>query len=92
MTSRSTGITSDIKRKSTVQGHRALGFYLTGDGTSSAYKKIMLDKGVAYTDDITNSTLKRGECSIVYSTYCIPSLAYGTPASSLMTKECEDIQ
>jgi hypothetical protein len=52
------GIMSDIKRKSTDQGHRTLGFYLTGDGTSSAHKKIMLHKGVAYTEDITDSTLQ----------------------------------
>jgi hypothetical protein len=44
MTSRSTGFTSAIKRKATDQGHRTLGFYLTGDGNSSAHKEIMLDK------------------------------------------------
>jgi hypothetical protein len=60
MTSWSTGITSAIKRKDTDQVHQTLGFYLTCDGTSSAHKNIMLDKGVAYTEAITNITLQRG--------------------------------
>jgi hypothetical protein len=92
MTSRSTEITSAIKRKSTHQVHRTLGFYLTGDGTSLAHKKIMIYKGAAYTEAITNSTLQLGECSIMYGAYYMPSLAYGTPDSSPTTKECEDIQ
>jgi hypothetical protein len=92
MTSRSTGITSDIIIKATDQGHRTLGFDLTGDGTSSTHKKIMLDKGIAYAEDITNITLQRGDCSIAYGTYYMPSMVYGTPDSSLTTKECEDIQ
>jgi hypothetical protein len=61
MTSRSTGITSAIKRKATNQGHRTLCFYLTGDWTSSAHKNIMLDKGFAYAEAITNSTLQSRE-------------------------------
>jgi hypothetical protein len=91
MTSWSTGITSAIKRKATDQGHRMLGFYLTGDGTSSTHKKVMLEKGVAYAEAINNITLHCGECSIAYVAYCMPSLAYGPSASSLKTKECEDI-
>jgi hypothetical protein len=50
---------SAIKRKATDQGHRTLGFYLSGDGTSSAHKNIMLEKGVSYAEAITNSTLQR---------------------------------
>jgi hypothetical protein len=57
MTSRSTGITSDIKRKAIGQGHQTLGIYLAHDGTASAHKKIMRDKRVAYAEAITNSTL-----------------------------------
>jgi hypothetical protein len=78
----------NIKRKATDQGHRTLGLYLTGDGTSSAYKEIMRDEGVAYAEAITNSTLQQGECSIAYGAYYMPSLAHGTPTSSLSTKEC----
>jgi hypothetical protein len=79
MTSCYTGITSAIKRKATDQGHQMLGFYLTSDGMSSAHKNIMLDKGVAYTEAITNVTLQRGECYIAYGAYYMPSLDYGTP-------------
>jgi hypothetical protein len=35
---------------------------------------------------------QRGEYSIAYGSYYMPSLAYSMPASSLTTKECEDIQ
>jgi hypothetical protein len=41
ITSNATGHTSGIKSKAATQGHRTLGFHLTGDGTSSAHKKIM---------------------------------------------------
>jgi hypothetical protein len=41
ITSNATGQTSGIKRKSATQGHITLGSHLTGDGTSSAHKKIM---------------------------------------------------
>jgi hypothetical protein len=92
ITSRSMGIAYAIKRKSSDQGHRTLGFYLTGDGTSSAHKKIMLNKGVVYAEAITNSTLKLGKFSIAYGAYYTPSMDNGTPASYLTTNECENIQ
>jgi hypothetical protein len=42
---------------------------------------------------IRNSTLQRGECSMAYGAYYLPSLAYGTPATSTLSyKECEDVQ
>jgi hypothetical protein len=41
ITSNATGKSSGIKRKSVNQGHRTLGFHLTGDGTSTAHKQIM---------------------------------------------------
>jgi hypothetical protein len=44
ITSNATGHTSGIKRKAVNQGHRTLGFHLTGDGTSTAHKKIMKTK------------------------------------------------
>jgi hypothetical protein len=78
MTSRFMGITLDNRSKAIDQGRRALGFYLTGNGTSSAHKKSMHDKGGAYTEAITNSTLQHGKRSIVYGRYYMPSLAYGT--------------
>jgi hypothetical protein len=44
ITSNTTGQTSGINRKAVKQGHRTLGFHLTGDGTSTAHKKIMKAK------------------------------------------------
>jgi hypothetical protein len=41
---------------------------------------------------IRNSTLQRGECSMAYGAYYMPRLAYGTPATTLSYKECEDVQ
>jgi hypothetical protein len=52
----------------------------------------MNEKGLAYAMAIRNSTLQRGECSMAYGAYYLPSLAYGTPATTLSYKECEDVQ
>jgi hypothetical protein len=48
ITSNAPGQISGIKRKADTQGHRTLGFHLTGDGTSSAHKKIMKCKAKEY--------------------------------------------
>ena len=66
MTSRSSGQVSGIKRKAPEEGHRTLGFFMTGDGTSTDHKRVMLEKGVDYAMAIKNSTLQRGECSMAY--------------------------
>jgi hypothetical protein len=63
--SNATGHTSGIKRKAAKQGHRTLGFHLTGDGTSSAHKKIMKCKAKEYSEAIISSTLNRGEGLLV---------------------------
>jgi hypothetical protein len=92
MRSRSSGKVSGIKRKAPTEGHRTLGFFMTGDGTSSEHKRVMKEKGLAYAMAIRNSTLQRGECSMAYGAYYLPSLAYGTPATTLSYNECEDVQ
>jgi hypothetical protein len=92
MTSRSSGQVLGIKRKSPTEGHRTLGFFMTGDGTSNEHKRVLKEKGLAYEMAIINSTLQRGECSMAYGAYYLPSLAYGTPATTLSYKECEDVQ
>jgi hypothetical protein len=92
MKSRSSGHISGIKRKSPTEGHRTLGFFMTGDGTSNEHRRVMNEKGLPYAMAIINSTLKRGECSMAYGAYCLPSLAYGTPTTTLSYKECEDVQ
>jgi hypothetical protein len=92
MASSSSGQVSGIKRKSPTEGHRTLWFFMTGDGTSNEHKRVMKEKRLAYAMAIGNSTLQRGECSMAYGVYYLPRLAYGTPATTLSYKECEDVQ
>jgi hypothetical protein len=92
ITSNATGHTLGIKRKAATQGHRTLGFHLTGDRTSSAHKKIMKCKSKEYSKAIIISTLNRGEGLLAYNSYYMASLSYGTAAKSLDIKECEEIQ
>jgi hypothetical protein len=92
MTSRSSGQVSGIKRKAPTEGHRTLGFFMTGDGTSNEHKRVMKEKGLSYAMAIRNSTLQCVECSMAYGAYYFPSLAYGTPATTLSYKEFEDFQ
>jgi hypothetical protein len=92
ITSNATGQSSGIKRKSVNQGHRTLGFHLTGDGTSSAHKKIMNIKAKGYSEAITSGSLQRGEIAIAYNSYYMASIYYGTAETSLTYKECEEIQ
>jgi hypothetical protein len=86
MKSRSSGKVSGIKRKATTEGHRTFGFFMTGDGTSNEHKQVMKEKGLAYAMAIRNSTLQRGECSMAYGAYCMPSMAYDTPVTTLSYK------
>jgi hypothetical protein len=65
--SNATGHTSGIKSKAATQGHITLGFHFTGDGTSSAHKKIMTCKAKEYIKEITSSTLNRVEGLIAYN-------------------------
>jgi hypothetical protein len=44
ITSRSTGTVSIVKRKSPEEGHRTLGFQISGDGKCIAQKKAMKEK------------------------------------------------
>jgi hypothetical protein len=60
MTPRSSGQISGIKRKSPTEGHRTLGFFMTGDGTSNEHRRVMNEKGLSYAMAIRNSTLQRG--------------------------------
>jgi hypothetical protein len=92
MTSRASGQVSGINQKAPTEGHRTLVFLMTGDSTSTEHKRVMMEKGVDYATAIRNITLQRGECSMAYGAYYLPSLACGTPATTLSYKECEDIQ
>jgi hypothetical protein len=68
----------------THRGTPNLGFFITGDGASNEHK--LKEKGLAYAMAIRNSTLQRGECSMAYGVYYMPSLAYGTPETTLSYK------
>jgi hypothetical protein len=92
MTSRATEQVLGITWKAPTEGHRTLFFLMTGDGTSTEHKRVMMERGVDYATAIINSTLHCGECSMAYGAYYMPSLAYDTPANTLSYKECEDIQ
>jgi hypothetical protein len=74
------------------QGHRTLGFHLTGDRTSTAHKKIMKTNAEEYSEASISSSLQRGESTMAYNSYYMESLSYGTAATSLDIKECEAIQ
>jgi hypothetical protein len=89
ITSNATGQTSVIKRKAVNQGHRTLGFHLTGDGTSSARKKIMKTKAKKYSEAIISSSLQRGESSMAYNSYYMSSLSCITAVTYIDVKECE---
>jgi hypothetical protein len=92
ITSNDMGQTTGIKRNAVNQGHRMLGFHLTGDVTSTAHEKIMKTKATSDSEAILNSNLQRGEISMVYNSYYMASLSYGTSATSFNIKECEEIQ
>jgi hypothetical protein len=92
ITSNATGQTLGIKRKTVNQGHLTLGFHMTGDGTSTAHKKITKTKAKGYSEVIIISSLQRGESAMAYNSYYMAIISYGTEATSLTIKEREEIQ
>jgi hypothetical protein len=92
LTSKSEGKTVGIKRKAPSDSHRTLGFHLQGNGKTDSHKKIMREKAEAYGEAIRGCILKRGESSTAYNCYYMPSIAYGTPATTLAFTECDDLQ
>jgi hypothetical protein len=61
ITSRSTGTILGVKRKSLEEGHRTLGFQISGGGKCNAQKKAMKEKAILYGEAIRNSTMWKGE-------------------------------
>jgi hypothetical protein len=92
ITSRSTGTVSWVKRKSPEEGHRTIGFQISGDGKCNAQKKAMKEKTISYGKAIQSSTLWRVESSMAYNAFYMPSMGYGTPATTVSMKDCEEIQ
>jgi hypothetical protein len=90
--SRATDSTSGIKRKAPEAGHKTLGFHMTGDGTSSAHKKVMKKKTLLFGEAIMSSSLWRSESAIAFNSFYLSSLGYGMCATTLSFQECEDIQ
>jgi hypothetical protein len=81
-----------VKRKAPEEGHRTLGFQISGDGKCTAQKKAMKEKNILFGEAIRSSTMWRGESGMAYNAFYIPSLGYGTPATTLSKKDCEEIQ
>jgi hypothetical protein len=92
LTSKSKGTTVGIKRKAPSDSYRTLGFHLQRDVKTDSHKKVMREKSEAYGEAINGSLLQRGESSTAYNCYYIPSIAYGTPTTTLSFKECDDLQ
>jgi hypothetical protein len=90
--SRSTNIESGIKRKAPNEGHRTLGFFMKGDGTCSAHKKVMTEKASLYATPIQRSSVWKGESGLAYNSFYLPSIGYINPATTLTQQECYNIQ
>jgi hypothetical protein len=65
---------------------------MTGYGTSSVHKKVMIEKAVLFGESIMGSSLWRSESAVAYNLFYLPSLGYGMCATTLSLQECEDIQ
>jgi hypothetical protein len=74
ITSRATGRTSGVKRKAVEEGHRTLGFHMSGDVKYEAQKKVMLDKALLYSNAIRKSNVRRGESTVAYNYFYMPRL------------------
>jgi hypothetical protein len=62
--SRSTNTESGVKRKAPTEGHRTLGFFMTGDESCTAHNKVMKEKASLYATVITRSSVWKGESGL----------------------------
>jgi hypothetical protein len=90
--SRSTNTESGVKRKAPNEGHRTLGFFMTGDGTCTAHKKVVTEKASLYATAIQRSSVLKGDSGLAYNSFYLPSIGYGTPATTLTQQESYNIQ
>jgi hypothetical protein len=81
-----------VKRKAPEEGHRTLGFQISADGKCIAKKKVMKEKSLLLGEAIRSITMWCGESGMAYNSFYMPSLGYGTPATTLTKKDCEEIQ
>jgi hypothetical protein len=90
--SRSTNIESGAKRKAPNKGHRTLGLFMTGDGTCTSHKKVMIEKASLYATAIQRSSVSKGESGLAYNSCYLPSIGYGTLETTLTQQEYYNIQ
>jgi hypothetical protein len=64
---------------------------MTGDGTCSALKEVMTEKASLYATAIQRSSIWKGKFGLAYNSFYLPSLGYGTPATTLTQQECYNI-
>jgi hypothetical protein len=89
---RSTNTESVVKRKAPNEVHCTLRFFMTGYGTCTAHKKVMTEKASLYATPIQHSSVWKGESGLAYNSFYLPSIGYGTPATTLTQQECYKIQ
>jgi hypothetical protein len=65
---------------------------MSGNGKCEAHQKVMIDKAILYSNAIRNSMMCRGENTVAYNSFYMPSLGYGVPSTTLTKEKCEDIQ
>jgi hypothetical protein len=92
ITSRSTETVSGVKRKVPEEGHKTLGFQISSDGKCIAQKKAMREKSILFGEAIRSSTMWRSESGMAYNAFYMLSLGYGTPATTLIKQDCEEIK
>jgi hypothetical protein len=52
----------------------------------------MKEKAILSAEAIMSSTMWRDEIGMAYNSFYMPSLGYGTPATTLTKQDCEEIQ
>jgi hypothetical protein len=77
ITPRSTGTLSGVKRKAPEEGHRTLGFQISGDGKCTAQKKAMKEKAILFGEAIRSSTMWRGESGMAHNAFYMPNRGIG---------------
>jgi hypothetical protein len=65
---------------------------MTGDSPCSANKKVITEKASLYATAIQRSSVWKREYELAYNSFYLPSIGYGTPATTLTQQECYNIQ
>jgi hypothetical protein len=73
---------SIVRRKAPNEVHRTLGFFMTGDGTCSSYKKEMTEKASLYATHIQRSSVWKGESGLAYNSFYLPIVRVWKPSDN----------